>query len=148
MVLLAEDYGAIDNAKNYFWDLPEDNDYRNILKLLDRYFYYEASYVDSIFRVANDLKAADLQALQCAVHAINGNTVQWLEKAEQAAKDGSSLGMLLSCFTDIKLMTVSAEKLMAVSERFPLAYSLLGDVYIGRIGSEANIDRKRAAELP
>lgn len=146
MVALAERYNGIDNIDSYFINLPQSNDYRSIYDLFNKPYYYRENQVDSIFNIAKDLKTSDLQALHGVLHILHGDTVRGFDKIEQAVGNGSSLGMLMSCFTDIKLMTVSTEKLMAVAERFPFAYSLLGDIYSGAKVSEEIIDRKRAAE--
>lgn len=60
MAALAERYNGVNDVKSYFLNLPENNEYRTIFKLLDNPFYYEANQVDSIFKVETELKASDL----------------------------------------------------------------------------------------
>lgn len=146
MLFLAEDYGAIDDVENYVLNLSEDNYYGALFKLLDKPYYYERYQVDSIFNVATGIKKSDLQAMHGIMDIQFGDSVRGFEKLGLAAANGSSLGMLLSCFTDYKLISVSPEKLMAIAERVPIAYILLGNIYVGVIDSKEKIDRKRAAE--
>lgn len=146
MVFLAEDYGAIDKVENYFLNLSEDNYYGTLFKLLDKPYYYETNQVDSIFNVATGIKKSDLLAMHGLIDVQFGDSVRGFEKMGLAAANGSSLGILLSCFNDYKLISVSPEKLTAIAERVPIAYILLGNIYIGVIDSNEEINRKRAAE--
>lgn len=146
MVFLAEDYGAIDEVENYFLNLSEDNYYGTLFKLFDKPYNYKTNQVDSIFNVATGLKKSDLLAMHGLMDIQFGDSVGGFEKMERAAANGSSLGIILSCFTDYKLISASPEKLTAIAERIPIAYILLGNIYIGVIDSNEKIDRKRAAE--
>lgn len=135
MVFLAEDYGAIDKVEDYFLNLSEDNCYGTLFKLLDKPYYYETNQVDSIFNVATGIKKSDLLVMHGLMDMQYGDSVRGFEKMEVAAANGSSLGIILSCFTDYKLISASPEKLTAIAERVPIAYILFGNIYVGAIDS-------------
>lgn len=112
MVTLAADFGAIDRAKDYFGDYPKNNE----LEFLSNWAKNEA----------------DREAIQGAMAIEKGDTLLGRNKIEAAAKQESSLGMLLCCIPSYSGIRHGAvKKIVEIADKVPYVYRMLGNIYSG-----------------
>ncbi len=112
MVILAEDYGAIKRAEDYFGSLPADDELEILSKLAKN--------------------EADRDAIYGAMVIEKGDTLRGRQMIEAAAEQESKLAMLLGCApTNSGFRLESIKKLVKVAEKVPYAYKILGNIYSG-----------------
>ncbi len=112
MVTLAEDYGAINRAEDYFGSLPTDDELETLSKLAKN--------------------EADRNAIYGAMVIEKGDTLRGRQMIEDAAEQESKLAMLLGCApTNSGFRPESIKKLVEVTEKVPYAYKILGNIYSG-----------------
>ena len=112
MVTLAEDYGAINRAEDYFGCLTTDNELEILSKLAKN--------------------EADRDAIYGALVIEKGDTLRGRQMIEAAAEHESTLAMLLGCAPTLSGFSPDGiKKLVDVAEKVPYAYKMLGDFYSG-----------------
>ena len=113
MLTMAEEYGAINRAKDYFNNYPASNE----LEFL-------ANWVKN---------ADDREAFQGIMDIERGDTLIGRQKIEAAAKLENPFAMLLVCTPTFSGIPYGAEtRMIQVADKVPLAYMILGNIYSGR----------------
>lgn len=125
MLILAEDFGAINKVEDYFGGFPIDNE----LEFLSKWAK----------------NTADKEAIQGAMAIEKGDTLLGRQMIMSAAEQGSSLAMLFGCapsYSGIRHHAIN--KLIEVADKVPYAYKIMGNIYSG-IKREGLKDERLAA---
>ena len=109
---LAEDYGAINKAQDYFKEYPANN---------------EVEYLSNWVKDADDR-----EAFQGIMAIERGDTLLGRQKIEAAAQQENPFAMLLVCTPFYSGIPHGAvERMLEIADKVPLAYKILGDIYSG-----------------
>lgn len=146
MTIMAVDRGSIKRVDNYFDDVPDDSEFKQLFLLVDSHNMKSKEDVDSIMNILAEHENPDARAILGLVTAEYGDTIRGGSLIKEAVAQGSTLAELAMTFPDFSgKEKPDVSKLLEIAERIPLVYSILGDMYFEGV-EHGNIDRKRAAE--
>ncbi len=132
MVVLAEDYGGIKSAKDYLLNMPDDNEYMQLFKVLSISESHIFEKRDSIKSIVSAMDSPDAYAIRGILALEENDSVRGFDMLRIAEEKGSVLAAIACVEYDLKckkeLDIVKFENL-AVSS--PIVYQLLA--YLSRM---------------
>lgn len=127
MAVQSARHGGIDDEKNYFNAIPDDDEYRKCFYLMDKSSRQLREGQDSILRELDAIDNPDVLTLRGVVTVESGDAVEGMEIIRKAAEGGSSFAELLLALPDWKgSERPDADKLLQIAEKIPVAYKILG----------------------
>lgn len=146
MANMAESRGGINRMEDYIYDMPDGSDYKTLFLLMDRYKSYIQENPDSIEQVLRANDSPEAKTLLGMITVDQGDTISGMNLMKEAADQGCSLAEMLLTVPDWKgRLRADATKLSMITDRIPLAYSMLGDLYY-EPDENGHIDKKFAVE--
>lgn len=144
-VAQARALGAIETENDYLLRISDDNVFKFLFELLNKNPRELREKKDSILPRLNMLDSPDALAVSGIVSIENGDSVKGLDKIRKAAQNGSNFAILLNASLDKNgELNPDIHQLEQVAERVPLAYKMLGRIYLSS-DKDGNIEEKRAA---
>ena len=146
MANMAENRGGINRIDDYIYGLPDDNEYKTLFLLMDRYKSYIQENPDSIEQVLRANDSPEAKTLLGMITVDQGDTISGMNLMKEAADQGCSLAELLLTVPDWKgRLRAEATKLSMIADQIPFAYSMLGDLYY-EPDENGHTDKKFAVE--
>lgn len=129
MVNQAVDLGCINNVKDYFSLMPNDNVYKQCFEVLNLRKSEIRERKESALAELGSLDCPDAQALYGAITVECGDTIGGFETIRKAANSGSDCAtMLLTMFNNNGKLTPSINKLEEIADKIPVANIILGEI--------------------
>lgn len=146
MTMMAVDRGSIKRVDNYFDGVPDDSEFKQLYLLVDSHNMVAKESVDSIKNILVEHDNPDARAILGLIAVEHGDTIGGVSLIKEAAAQGCTLAELAMTFPDyFGREKPDVAKILEIADRFPLVYSILGDMYFER-EENGGMDRQRAAE--
>lgn len=145
MVSLAESYGGINRMEDYWYDFPEDSEFRLIVECISKFIDKQTEEAQELIERIIAKESADGYATKGIFMIEQGDSIEGKHLFEVAAEKGSKMAELLLCVSDWREgLNPQVEKLEALTDKNPLACNILGKMYAG-MGSYKKTDEAKAA---
>lgn len=145
MVEQARAHGAIHDEKEYMTQIPDDNDIKRFINLMDKSSNQLIEEKDSIMAQLATIESPDAHALFGVLCVESGDSIRGFEIIRDASERGSDFAALLNALPDWKgNIQPDKMKLEQLAERIPLAYNLLGKLSL-KPDENGMIDERKVA---
>ena len=145
MVALAENYGGLNRMEDYWYNLPEDSEYRLIVEFLSNFIGKQTEEARELIERIIAKESPDGYAIMGIYMIEQGDSIEGKRFFEQAAEKGSGMAELLLCIRDWREgLNPQVEKLETLANKSPIACNILGKMYAGMASYEKTDDAKAA----
>lgn len=146
MAKMAEKRGGMVKADDYFCNLPDGHEYKDLFLLINNSVLYKQANADSVMQVLRENDSPEVQLFIGLAMMQQGDTIAAKNIIDGAASQGCSLAETLQiCFELVDGEKDAATKLALSAEQMPFVYNLLGDLYY-EFGGEVLTDKQLAVE--
>ena len=143
---MAEKRGCIDRVDDYLYGMPDGNDYKALLLLLNSDKSCNKEDADSLEQALSKNGLPEAKAFLGMMTVEKGDAISGMNMLKEAAEQGCSLAELLLIMPDMRdVQRADTTKLRNITDRVPLAYSLLGNLYY-EPDENGKTDKKLAVE--
>ena len=146
MVVMAEERRYINRVDDYIYGMPDGNDYKTLLLLLNSDKSFNKEDADSLEQALSKNGLPEAKAFLGMMTVKKGDAISGMNMLKEAAEQGCSMAELLLIMPDMRgVQRADITKLRNITDRVPLAYSLLGDLYY-KPDENGKTDKKLAVE--
>ena len=137
MLAMAEQYNNTLRLQDYLKALPDNDSYRLMFETMDEIGKKNHDKVKDVAAILVANGKPEGYVINGAMQVEEGDTIGGLETIRYGAEQGSSFGELILCMAPAFLGNYQkpyiAEKLIAMSDKFPFANKFLAEMYAGEV---------------
>lgn len=149
MLELAAQYGHPDMAQTFVDSLPADDHMKMIMNAINHIDHHDDGTTGSIADALISCGCPEGYSLRGIAQINRGDTIGGTHSLQMGVEMGSTLAEILSCATPILGESddeiTAAERLSALSNRYPVVNMILGDIYSEDGSNDAEKAHKAAA---
>ena len=146
MAEIAKNRGSIQKVEEYICNLPDSNEFKSLVQLMDNYKFNDEESTDSVMQALRENGSPEAQTILGFVMMDQGDTLTAKNLINEAANQDCSLAKFFLTVPDWNgVVRPDATKLAVIAEQIPLAYCILGDFYY-EPDENGNTDKQLAVE--